>query len=130
MEPNTPTTENHISDAPTTSPTASAPGTAAEDNSLLMGILCYISILVIIPYLMAKDTALVHFHLKQGIVLVVIEMIIFVVGNMMLLGMFWPILSLVNFGCIVLSIIGIVNVVQKKEAALPLVGGLSAHVKI
>lgn len=113
----------------TTAP-ASTTATPTEDNALLMGILCYLGILVIIPYLMAKDNAHVKFHLKQGIVLVVIELILYALGMMVLVPILWPIISLLNLGCLVLSIIGIINVVQKKEVALPLVGGFAEKVKI
>lgn len=104
----------------------SAPTT--QDNSTLMGILAYIGILVIIPFLVAKDNPFVKFHVKQGIVLAVIGVCLWVVSEV--IYMLAPIVMIANLGLLVLSIIGIVNVINKKEAELPLVGQLAVHVKI
>lgn len=98
------------------------------DNTQLMNILSYISILVLIPLLTAKSDPAVQFHMKQGLVLFALEIVVWFVG-----GSFWmlmPILGIVNLGLIVLSIIGIVNVIQKKEAELPIIGSLAKHINI
>lgn len=98
------------------------------DNTLLMSILAYIGILVLIPLLTAKDNPAVRFHVRQGLVLCILEVIIWFVG-----GSFWmlmPILGIINLGLIVLSIIGIVNVIQKKEVELPVIGSLAKHINI
>lgn len=116
--------------APQAQPQASqqAPVATGSDNSLLMGILAYIGILVLIPLFVAKGNTFVQFHVRQGLVLFVIEIIVYVVGEMMW-GLY-PILSLVNLAMLVLSIIGIINVVQKKEAELPLLGQFSKHIPL
>ena len=100
----------------------------STDNTQLMSILAYIGILVLIPLLTSKENPSVRFHVKQGLVLCIIEVIIWFVG-----GSFWifmPIIGIINLALIVLSIIGIVNVVQKKEAELPLIGSLAKHINI
>jgi uncharacterized membrane protein len=106
------------------------PPTPAGDDTTLMGVLAYIGPLVIVPYLMAKDNAFVQFHVKQGFVLFGIELAIYVVSGFIFYSimMLYPILSLLNLGCLILSIIGIVYVVQRKEEQLPLVGALAKHV--
>jgi len=89
-----------------------------------MGILSYLGILVIIPLLVAKGDPFVKFHIKQGLVLLIIEIAMwFVVG--VFLWQFWMFLQLINLATLVLAIIGIVNVVQGKEKELPLVGSLA-----
>jgi uncharacterized membrane protein len=98
------------------------------DNRALQAILAYIGILVVIPYLMAKNDPFVKFHIKQGLVLLVIEIVIWAVG--MTVWMMLPLIYLLNLAVIVLSIIGIVNVVNKQEKELPLVGQLAKHFKI
>lgn len=110
--------------APTEQPTAAA----TSDNSTLMGVLAYIGILVIIPFLTSRNDPFVKFHIKQGVVLVVIEIVLYVIGSMV--WMLAPLLMFVNLGALVLSIIGIVNVIQKKQEPLPLVGKFAAHVNI
>ncbi len=124
------TGDNTQNQAPTPAPQAPQTGgpTPPPDNTTLMGILSYISILVIIPYLTSRDNAFVKFHIKQGIVLAVAEIALYVIG--MSLYMLAPILGIVNLGLLVLSILGIVNVINKKEAEVPLLGQFAKHVNI
>lgn len=96
------------------------------NNNMLMCILSYLGILVIIPFLMAKNDASVKFHLKQGIVLAGIWVAAYLLG--MFTYVLWPVLQLVNFALIILSIIGIINVVQGHEKPLPLVGSLVSYI--
>lgn len=124
MEPNTYQTSNEgggTNPQPTAAPVAST----ESQNETLMGILAYIGILVIIPYLMAKNNPFVKFHIKQGLVLVAIEIIVMIAAQM--IYMLAPILGLVNIAVLVLSIIGIINVIQKKQANVPLVGQFSKY---
>ena len=93
-----------------------------------MGVLCYLGILVIIPLLTAKNDPFVKFHIKQGLVLAVIEVAIYAIG--MFMWQFWAIYSLVNLATLILSIVGIVNVVQGHEKELPIVGSFGNSFKI
>ncbi len=111
-----------------TTPTVSAPATAGEKNTL-MAILSYIGILVIVPYLTAKEDPFVKFHIKQGLVLVVIEIAVFVL-MIMTMGILYPVLILVNIATLILSIIGIINAVQGNEKELPLVGNYAKHFNV
>lgn len=104
------------------------PSSTSMDNTTLMGVLAYVGPLVIIPYLTAKENSFVKYHIKQGLVLVVIEVALWIIGSMVW-GL-WMILQIINIGLIVLSVLGIVNVIQKKEAELPLVGQYAKHFKI
>jgi uncharacterized membrane protein len=97
-----------------------------SQHKTLMGVLCYLGILIIVPYLMAKDDSFVKFHLKQGLVLVVIELVLWVAG-MVLMHQMFAVLGIVQLAVIGLSIFGIVNVVQNKETELPVVGQFSSH---
>ncbi|MFZ2253242.1 MAG: hypothetical protein WAW13_03665 [Minisyncoccia bacterium] len=98
------------------------------DNSTLMSVLAYIGILVLVPLLVSKDNETVKFHIKQGLVLLVIEAGVWVLGMMM--WSLYPLLSIINIATLVLSIIGIVNVVQKKQSELPVVGQFAKHFTI
>ena len=104
----------------TTSPASEKIPVTTFKKNTLMAILAYISVFIIIPYLMAKDDEFVKFHIKQGLVLVVIGLIAWFAG-MMLWGLY-PLLMLVNVATLVLSIIGIINVLQGNKKELPLVG--------
>lgn len=122
-------TENDTTSSPAAQPVA-ATQTAEGHSPTLMGVLAYIGPLVLIPYFLAKDDAFVRFHVKQGLVLVVIELVLWVLGEMMFWYFLAPVIMIVNLVLLVLSIIGIMNVLQKKEARLPLVGAYSDHFKV
>ncbi len=104
-----------------------AGGAVHGGNTKLMSVFAYLGILIIIPFLMAKDDPTVKFHLKQGAVLFVIWLILWAVGMTVLGWQFWGIIQLVQLATIVLAIIGIVNVLQDKQKELPLVGGLAKN---
>ena len=107
--------------------TPNTPTTPTQNNNTLMGVLAYIGPLVIVSYLTAKNEPFVKFHIKQGLVLLAIEVVMWILS--MVAIMLWPILSLINLGALILSIVGIVNVVQNKEKLLPLVGQFAKHFK-
>lgn len=117
---------------PAASATAPAAGTPATDesNTMVMGILAYLSILVLVPLLVAKDNPTVQFHVRQGMVLFIGGVAVWMLGNFgyMFLGILYPIIGLLNLGLLVLSIIGIIHVVKKEQKELPLVGSLAKHV--
>jgi uncharacterized membrane protein len=92
-----------------------------------MGVLAYLGIFLVIPFLMAKDDPTVKFHLKQGCVLLVIEVALWVLGMTMLGWQLMPLLQLANLGVVVLAVVGIVNALQGKEKELPLVGSYSRY---
>lgn len=99
---------------------------SAPQHRTLMGVLSYLGILVIIPILMAKDDSFVKFHIKQGVVLLIIEIAVwFVLSTFM--WQLWMVWQLINLVTLVLAIIGVVNVVQGKEKELPLIGSLAHH---
>ena len=91
----------------------------------LLGILSYIGILVVIPLIIEKKDPFVKFHIKQGLVVCSIEVIVWILE--MMIWPLWIILNIVKLAALVLSIIGIINVVQGKEKALPLVGQFSKY---
>ena len=102
-------------------------GVPSPHKNTLMAVLAYLGILIIIPLLMAKSDSFVKFHIKQGLVLVVIELAIWALGMTMIGWQLWQLLQLVNLGVLILAIIGIVNVVQGKEKELPLLGSFSKY---
>lgn len=105
--------------------TTPEPNVPTIDNGTLMGILAYLGPLVIIPFLMAKEQPFVKFHIKQGLVLLAVWIVFMVLMEMFFWSSLSLLTSLINLGLLVLTIIGIINVVQKKEAELPLIGHLA-----
>ena len=108
-----------------TTPSA-PPGVASTESRTLMSVLAYIGLLVLIPYFSgdAKKDDFVKFHTQQGLVLLVLEVglfILFIFVSMLvpILGIFG---TLLGFGMLILSILGIVNVTKGEKKELPLVG--------
>ncbi len=100
---------------PQTPPPPPAPGPGTPNTG--MAILAYLGILVIIPLLTdAKNDPFVKFHIKQGLVLLIIE----VVGAFV----FWvPIVGwLLWLGMIVLVVMGIMNASSGQQKELPIIG--------
>lgn len=110
---------------------APANGSASKEpqKNILMAILSYLGPLVIVSYLTAKEDPFVKFHIKQGLVLFVIEVGVWFLAGMMFYQ-FWMIMNLINMGTLVLSVVGIVNAAQGQEKELPLVGQFSKHFPI
>jgi uncharacterized membrane protein len=99
-----------------------------EQKNTLMGILCYLGPLVVVPFIVARDEPFVKFHIKQGLVLLVISLAVWFLS--MSLWQFYMLYQLVNLGVLVLIILGIINVAQGKMAELPLVGQFGRYFNI
>lgn len=110
-------------------PPADAPSHTGQKNTI-MAVLSYVGPLVIVSYLMAKDDPFVKFHIRQGAVLFAIEIAISLVSSIFMFGSLYMIAQLANLGALILSIVGIINVVKGKETQLPLVGHLAVHVPL
>jgi len=93
-----------------------------------MAMIAYLGVFVVVSYIVAKDDPFVKFHIKQGLVLLVIEIAAWFLATF--LWMFWPLGEIVNIAVVVLIIIGIVHAAQRKETELPLVGGFSRYFSI
>ncbi len=99
-----------------------------KDKINIMALISYIGPLCLIPFLNKTQDEFVKFHLKQGLVLFASEVITWIIvavvpillilGN--LAGIFW----------LVLSIIGIMNVVKNEKKEILLIGKLANKFKI
>jgi len=99
---------------------------AAEAN-VLMGILAYIGPLIVVSYLVAKDDPFVKFHIKQGLLLVIVEVTVWML--MMTLWILFPLLQLVNLGVLILAIVGIVHAAKSEKKELPFIGHYAKNFK-
>lgn len=102
-----------------------------QSNTILFSILSYIGILWLIPLLVEKNDKVVRFHVNQGIVLFIFDIIgSIAVGILSAIFVFIPVISFLVvviaplFGilCFILMIIGIVNAANKSEKPLPIIG--------
>jgi uncharacterized Tic20 family protein len=112
--------------------------TDSTEGSKFLGVLSYIGLLVIIPFLLVKNSQYERFHTNQGLKLcissiaynIVVRIIVgvlricfstAVLANFMILSIISAILNLVSILFLVLMIIGIVNAVQGEQKELPLI---------
>lgn len=92
-----------------------------------MSIFAYLSWLVLIPLLAAKESKFARFHCNQGIILAIVEIIAWVVLSLLSIipyvGWIFVIFNvLLSVACLVLAILGIINAVNGKAKELPVVG--------
>jgi len=100
-------------------------------QSKAMGILAYLSFLVLIPLFAAKNSRFARYHTNQGLILFIVEVaysIVYGILNAILLAISWrlafiaSIIGIVSIVFLILAIIGIVNVVNGRAKALPIIG--------
>ena len=94
----------------------------------IMAALSYFGPLVIIPFLTHRENPFVLFHIKQGLVLLALALIVHV--STFFLFFLLPFIMLINIGLFILSIIGIINSLQLKEKEIPIVGKFASHIKL
>lgn len=87
--------------------------------------LSYLWILWLVPLLAMKDNEFCKFHVKQGIILSILAIAIWVIGWIPFLG--WFITFIVYVYIIVMMIMGIINAANGKYWKMPLLGDLAAN---
>ncbi|HBH96008.1 MAG TPA: hypothetical protein DDX91_09655 [Ruminococcaceae bacterium] len=89
-----------------------------------MSVLSYFGFLFLVPLLAAPNSAYARFHVNQGIVLFIADVIFGIVGGILTLIPFvGGILSgVLGLAILVLVIMGIVNAAQGKAKELPVIG--------
>lgn len=99
----------------------------------VMAVLAYLGFLVLIPIFAAKDSRFARYHAKQGLILLITEVIFYMAYGMLrfaVLSISWHLYFLVKIaGMIgylfpVLAVTGIVNAVRGKARKLPVIGNV------
>lgn len=109
------------------------PDTTAEydpqdiEQNKIFAILAYISWLVLVPIFVAKDSKFAKFHVNQGLVLAIVEIICWVAFGILrrlpLIGWIFGIAeSLVSLACFLIAVVGVINAANGKAKELPIVG--------
>jgi uncharacterized membrane protein len=128
MDPVQNQTPEETTPAPAPAQTTPASSTPTAEKNTAMGVLAYLGPLVFVPLLTEKNDPFVKYHVKQGLVLLVIEVAaLFVLDDIFRLRM---ISDLIILGCLVLTVIGILTVVKGEEKELPLIGQFSKYFKL
>lgn len=93
------------------------------EKNKIMGVLAYLSWLVLIPIFVAKDSKFARFHVNQGLVLAIAELIFGILSGLLskipFVGL---IFGLVNLAFFIISIIGIINAANGRAKELPIIG--------
>lgn len=108
---------------------AMPPQTPGDNNNqadqTLMGILAYLGILIVIPFFTeSKNNPFVKFHIKQGLVLLIAEIIATVLVAIPFFG--WFLSPLIWLASVAFSIVGILNVLNKQTKELPVIGHMAS----
>ncbi len=102
-----------------------------EDNKVIAAI-GYLWILCLIPLLGKKDSKFAQFHGKQGLVLTVISVILWVVGFVLMfipvIG--WLILFVAWITLIVLAVMGIIKALNGEYWEMPVLGEYAKKIKL
>ncbi|MDR0286837.1 MAG: hypothetical protein LBI03_03890 [Clostridiales bacterium] len=111
---------------------------SVNSDNKVFSVLAYISILWIVGLIAGKDDPKVKFHVNEGIILFIVEFVVlFILGilynifhRIFFLGGFISFVRVIAIiGSFVLMIIGIINVVNDREAHLPIIGGRFTIIK-
>jgi uncharacterized membrane protein len=94
----------------------------------IFALLAYLSILCIIPLILKKDNKFCLFHAKQGLVLFIAEVAVFVLSVLPLIGAIIWRLGVLFFG--LLSIWCIVQVLLSRYVRIPLVFELADKITL
>ena len=114
---------------------------ADMNSNKAMAIISYLGFLFLIPLFAAKNSRFAQFHVKQGLVLFIFEIIIAIAASIItaisrvLFSVFlWPIAIILGIIAGILSIlplpfiiIGIVNAATGRAKELPLIGHFAQH---
>lgn len=88
-------------------------------EQMVFGILSYLWVLVLIPLLVKKDDDFVHFHAKQGLVLLIVWIAVWIIAFFPFVG--WLISSLA-FVCLgIICLIAIVKVLMGQKWEIPFI---------
>lgn len=96
------------------------------DDGKLLAAVAYMSIFAILPYLSVTTNRFIKFHAKQGMNLLILEMLAAV--GYIFLGFFAfleLLFRIVAFGLVILSVIGFINAFSGNAKKLPLMDKIS-----
>lgn len=113
-------------------PVVTTPVTATTfeiNETTIMAALSYLGPLVLIPFLVKKGDPFVTFHVKQGLILFGLGLILYVLSEI-LFQFIMPLVSLANLVLLILTVIGIINALQRKDKELPFIGSYASHIKL
>ena len=98
------------------------------EEGKIFALVGYIGILCLIPLLLKKDNKFAYHHGKQGLVLFIAEIGAGIVGIIPVIG--WLVAFAVGVGCLVLSLMGIIQCLGGNYWRAPFVADFADKIKI
>lgn len=99
-----------------------------EIDPMIMSILSYVGLLAVLPLIFPPKDTTTKFHARQGLALLIAEIITFAIGLIPILG--WLVATLLSWLWIGLSIYGIFNVLVGRKRNIPIVQVFVDKIKI
>ncbi len=98
------------------------------NEQTLFATLAYLGALLLLPYFLKKEDPFVQYHVKQGLVLFLLEIVIYISSSITpFLGPLWGLCYFVTF---VFICIGIYNALTNQEKNLPYIGHYAKRVSL
>jgi uncharacterized membrane protein len=94
----------------------------ASENRVL-AFLCYLGVLLVIPYFVKPDSQFIRYHCNQGLVLFLFSILLGACSWIPVIG--WAVRSLGSIFALYCLIKGLVNVSRGKRSPLPIIGEIS-----
>ena len=88
-------------------------------EQMLFGVLSYLPILVLIPLLIKKDDDFVHFHAKQGLIMLIVWIAVAIISMVPIVG--WILGPLLYVVIAIIALIAIVKVLMGEKWEIPIV---------
>ncbi|TAL54318.1 MAG: DUF4870 domain-containing protein [Nanoarchaeota archaeon] len=107
-----------------------------SSDQMMTAILSYLSILVIIPLIaVKKKDEFIKFHIKQGIILLVVEIILAIIQRVLLYLFFfgnilWDLIGILWLVILVVAVIAIIKAIQGEMWKIPVVSNYTDSIKI
>ncbi|MDI6861214.1 MAG: hypothetical protein QMD25_04255 [Caldisericia bacterium] len=99
-----------------------------EDEKKIISAISYIPFLFIIPLVLVKNDPFVHSHAKQGFVLFIFEVAIWVLGKIPLIG--WLFKYFIGAIIFIIALYALIEALLGKFWKIPIIGDIAEEIKI
>lgn len=97
-------------------------------EEMVFAVLSYIPVVNLIPLLIKRDDDFVHFHAKQGLIIFLVWIVIWVISKLPFIGWFFG--SLLSLALFIVCIVAIVKVLMGETWEIPVVSKYADKLKV
>ncbi len=109
-------------------PAPSGGGSKDVSDNKAIAAIGYLGILFLIPLLAKKDSDFAQYHAKQGMILFIFEIVLWIVAMIPILG--WILAFIGWIFAFICFIMGLVNALNGVKKPLPLIGSFAGKVNV